>query len=116
MSLCFTTRPQPANMTTSEKILVSAYGLALRSAGDQFTLDDLAVCAWENYPDDFALTGYPQYPDAQRVQSKVYGATGLVYRGLLEFIETKVLRVTPAGRKRIKQLYEGLPMVGPARE
>jgi hypothetical protein len=46
-----------------------------------FTLEDVAVIAWQVYPQDFCLRGYPQHPDIRRVSCIFSGPKGLVRQG-----------------------------------
>lgn len=74
--------------------------LILRAAitlPERFTKADLVEAAWLAHPHEFGLRTY-NYPNSQSVYCKVDGATGLVGRGYLEWIEAGVLRVTAAGR------------------
>lgn len=72
---------------------------AVSFGGEAFTKADLAVRCWEMYPDHFGLAGYrAQYPDAQRVLSKVDGAGGAIDRGWLEQLEDRRCVVTAEGR------------------
>lgn len=65
-----------------------------RTLGETFALSDLVVACWREHPERFGLTGHrDQYPDNNRVEPLVYGASGLLARGLLEQIETRHFRV-----------------------
>lgn len=50
------------NFTRSQKILVSLYQLS-KGTNKQIRFEDIAVSAFKNFPADFQLKGYPQYPD-----------------------------------------------------
>jgi len=65
--------------------------------GPECTLEELVVASWKMWPDEFCLEGYPEYPHALVVHSKIYGANGLARRGWLS-ISLGTVRVTKAGR------------------
>ena len=73
--------------------------LALRYHGAQsFTKSDIVVTAWERSRQAFGLAGWEtQFPDANRVLCKLYGARGLVARGHVAAAEPGRFRVTPEG-------------------
>ncbi len=85
-------------LTTANKILVTAAQMA--ETQETFTAEDLIVHAWQHFPESFGLSGYrEQYPDSNRVLSKLMGSVGLCSRGWLEQVSTKTYRMTAAGRK-----------------
>jgi hypothetical protein len=97
-----------AELTTANKILVAASHLAEES--ETFTAEDLIVRAWKDYPESFGLSGYREnYPDSNRVLSKLMGSVGLCSRGWLEQVSTKLYRITPGGRKFAQALLDNTP-------
>jgi hypothetical protein len=54
----------------------------LTNGGEGFlTYEDIVVKAFEMFPDEFALRGYPQYPDSSDIHKPLYGT--LKSRGLV---------------------------------
>lgn len=69
----------PGQPSRSELILSAAADLA-----QPFGREQLVVHVWNRFPKAFGLKGYQDsYPDANLVLSYLYGARGLVSRGLL---------------------------------
>lgn len=88
-------------ITQREAILVTALELQA-----EFTMGDLVDGLWARYPDLFRLKGY-DLPNSGYVESKIYGSTGVVDRGLFEQLRgTKVFRLTKAGRAAAKRVGE----------
>jgi hypothetical protein len=77
-----------------------------------FTREDLVVAAWRKFPEAFGLTGYA-LPSAIKVDSKCFGARGLLAKLLLER-EGARWALTPAGRKRAMRLAGSAPPSTPA--
>lgn len=78
----------------------SHYVLILRAAltlPETFAKSDLVVAAWKACPYEFGMRTY-DLPNSQAVFCKIDGATGLVGRGYLDWVDAGVLRVTAAGR------------------
>ena len=70
------------------------------AGGAEFTAADLVVEAWMDDPYLFGLRGYEaKYPDANRVLCKIYGSGGMVQKGLLEDVSTRVYRITDEGAR-----------------
>jgi hypothetical protein len=62
---------------------------------------DLVVGAGGAAPHAFALAAYPQYPDANAVMAKVYGARGMIARGMLSHM-LGLFYVTERGRAALR--------------
>ena len=93
---------EPRSLTVRQKILVAATKLV-----GPFALADLVVRAWVLYPESFALKGYPEHPDSNRVQAKLSGADGLCGLGWLEHVDTNTYQVTRRGRLAARELAHG---------
>lgn len=57
------------------------------SLGRPFTPEDLVVRAFQLHPRAFALKGYPELPDSNRVLSCLYGGRGLVAKGRIRRLD-----------------------------
>jgi hypothetical protein len=76
-----------------DKIIVVMYKLSNGSTR-ALKYEDIVVKAFEMYPHDFALRGYPKYPDSSDIHKPLYGPlkrAGLVLTG------NKRFRLTPKG-------------------
>ena len=82
-------------MTLAEILIVVATEL-----GDDFTKEDLAIAAWERFPQSFGMSG-GTYPDTQKVYAMLSHTSGPVRKGLMR-LHPK-LAVTNAGRVRAAQ-------------
>jgi hypothetical protein len=87
----------------NHRALILQAAVDMDEKGKFFTVEDLVVGCWLKHPETFSMHDYP-YPNAPAVTSKVYGATGLVHQGHLEFVGTKELRVTAKGKREAKSL------------
>ena len=84
-------------LTVQERILLAANELSKES--DVFTAEQLVVAAWRRYRDQFGLQGFArEYPDSNRILTKIMGSGGLRGKGWLSKVGTKRYRVTEAGR------------------
>jgi len=83
-----------------DKIIVVMYKLSNGSTR-ALKYEDIVVKAFEIYPHDFALRGYPKYPDSSDIHKPLYGPlkrAGLVLTG------NKRFRLTPKGVEKGKSL------------
>ena len=83
-------------LTKADKLLLSAAKLEERGERP-FSAEQLAVEGWRQFPEDFALQGYPQYPDSNRVYSLIMGSKPLRNRGWLRKVGTKMYQLSEAG-------------------
>jgi len=89
-------------LSLKEKILIAAVEGVGADATKKFTMEDLAVWAWERDRTAWGIRGYEsKYPDLDKVR-KDMGARGaeqkgVVQLGWVERVEPRVYRVTPAG-------------------
>lgn len=85
-------------MTQTELILQAAASLP-----QPFTAADLVVAAWKLDPEKFGMEDHP-YPCSNRVLACLMGEKGLVGRGWLERVKSKVYQLTEAGRLELSYL------------
>lgn len=78
--------PKPRPATLNDLVLAVA-----QTFTDPFTLADLAVACWCEYPARFSLPGYPKYPSERRVACVIFGARGLIDAGALVRVGEKYL-------------------------
>jgi hypothetical protein len=96
-----------AELSKAEKLLVAA--CLLSSDGQTvFSAEDLIVRAFQTFPQDFSLKGYPEYPDSNVVLTQVMGKKApLIVRGWLEKTGVKQYRLMPKGLDDRNQLEHG---------
>src|SRR5438874_11944341 len=85
-----------------EKILLAMYDLASKGSGFQ-KYEDIVVKAFEMFPDEFALRGYPKYPDSSDIHKPLYGP---LKRKALIRSANKMFGLTTRGAEVAKRLVE----------
>jgi len=84
-------------LTIALKLLV-AVGKLSDSGKLTFSAEDIAVKAHELYCEEFALKGYPQFPNSNKVYTQLMGKSApLIVRGWLEKVGSKLYRLTSKG-------------------
>jgi hypothetical protein len=63
-----------------------------RTIPQPFTLNDISVAVWKAHPEAFGMNGYP-YPDNHKVHYILYGAKGLIAKGILQRVQQGLFRV-----------------------
>jgi hypothetical protein len=100
-------------LSLKEKILIAVVEGVGADATKKFTMEDLAVWAWERDRTAWGIRGYEsKYPDLDKVR-KDMGARGaeqkgVVQLGWVERVEPRVYRVTPAGLAEYATLQASL--------
>jgi len=64
-----------------------------RTIPQPFTLNDISVAVWRAHPEAFGMNGYP-FPDNHKVHYILYGARGLIAKGILQRVRQGLFRVT----------------------
>ena len=67
-------------LSLAEEVLLAAEDLDLNGQSP-LTAEDIVVAAWRKFPDSFSMEGHAQYPDSNRVYTKLMGKKGLSGRG-----------------------------------
>lgn len=101
-------------LSRGEKILLVLYELANKSR-KSIRYEDIVVRAFETYPDDFHLKGYPQYPESGDLVHKPlydYKKKGLVLAGQKMFALTEKGLVAV---EKLKGAISGLSVVNTER-
>lgn len=83
-----------------DKIIVAMSALS-GGTPKPLSYEDIVVKAFQMFPQDFALRGYPQYPDSSDIHKPLYGPlkrAGYVLTGNKQF------RLTPKGLERAQKL------------
>lgn len=95
-------------LSKADKLLIAAYHLEA-SGMSRFSAEDLAVAAWREFPDAFALTGYPEHPDSNRVYFEIMGNKTFRKKGWLEKVGQKKYRLSATGRGAALDLAAASP-------
>ena len=93
-------KPRPRGPTAARLVvLVAALGL-----GPAWSLEQVAVAAWQADPGRFGLRGYETvYPDFHLARCYFDGTRGLVAKGLVARSVDGLYLLTPAGREAARQ-------------
>lgn len=90
-----------------EQLLVAAGRLAAEGKAE-FSAEELVVSAFKVFPEAFHLRGYKNYPDSNRVLTKLMGKSApLVVRGWIAKTGTKKYRLTPTGLEEFRAIEGG---------
>ncbi len=94
-------------LSLDEKVLLAAHDLE-KNLKTPFSAEDLVIAAWKKFPDAFGLEGYgDQYPDSNRVFTKIMGDKGLRGRGWLFKVGEKLYQLSEAGKLYAQSIIEG---------
>jgi len=85
-----------------EKILVAMFRLS-KGVTAPLNYEDIVVEAFNLFPDEFALRGYPQFPDSSDIHKPLYSS--LKRRGLVS-VANKRFSLTPRGLEFARGLTE----------
>jgi hypothetical protein len=91
---------RPAGRERPEKILVAMHELS-KGTTRPLKYEDIVVAAFQAFPDEFALRGYPQYPDSSDIHKPLYGV--LKRQGLIRSAN-KTFALTPRGVEEASRL------------
>lgn len=93
-------------LSLDEKVLLAAYDLEINQKVP-FSAEDLVIAAWRKFPDAFGLEGYgDEYPDSNRVFTKIMGDKGLKGRGWLLKVGEKLYQLSEAGKLYARSIME----------
>src|SRR2546426_10151529 len=85
-----------------QKILVAMLKLS-GSTTKSLKYEDIVVKAFELFPDEFALRGYPKFPDSSDIHKPLYG---VLKRGGMVRAANKTFRLTQRGVETARRLVE----------
>jgi len=92
-------------LSLGEKVLAAAAAFSEGDVERQFTAEDLVVAAWRQDKQAFGLRGHEEnYPDSNKVYTKLDGQAGLVTKGWLQKSGDRTLRLTIGGLARAAEL------------
>lgn len=93
----------------TDKVLIAALDLSTGDLNVSFTAEELLLAAWETDKSAFGLRGYEtEYPDSNKLYTKIDGKSGLVSKGFLRKVGERTLCISVYGLSRARrlQLYE----------
>lgn len=92
-------RKKDGPISNREKLLIVIYKMSLEL---QCTLkyEDISVRAFKEYPNDFQLRGYSEYPDTEHTSKRLYD---LRREGFIQ-VHSKFIKLTEKGRTFAKRL------------
>jgi hypothetical protein len=93
----------PKNLSRPDKVLIVLYEL---SKGTTKTLhyEDIVVALFKKYPKDFAMRGYPKYPDSEGVNHEFYRGS-MKKSGLINY-SNKIFSLTEKGLNYVEKIFE----------
>lgn len=86
------------------RMLVESLALMLASPAGDFTWQDLCAACFRADPVEFGLVGYPQWPDASKVKTRLAAGKHLMNYKLIEHSRYGFHRLTAAGIARAEKL------------
>ena len=114
-------------LTLNEKILIAAFDLQSKELKNTFSAEQLLIAVWKQDKGAFGLRNFEQdYPDSNKLYTKIDGQDGLVRKGLLKKVADRTYSLTAAGLslalslkpsdagtqlKVDRELYEGIKKV-----
>ncbi len=102
------------SLNLPEKLLLAVYYLEQKGKST-FSVEDLVVSAWQNFPDAFGLDGYRDYdgkllyPDSEKVHKKIISSTSIRKHGYLRKVGKRMYQLTEIGRERACLLLRSAP-------
>ena len=85
-------------LTLNEKVLLAAFALQGDDLKKRFTAEDLLVQVWKEDKGAFGLRNYEKnYPDSNKLYTKLDGKDGLVRKELLKKVADRTYTLTAAG-------------------
>jgi hypothetical protein len=88
----------PHRLTLNEKVILAAFILQKGDFNKSFTAEDLLIKVWEQDKGAFGLRNHENdYPDSNKLYTKLDGKDGLVRKGLLRKIADRTYILTPVG-------------------
>ncbi len=98
-----------SEISLSDKVLLAALECSGGEVKKSFTAEALLVAAWKADKHAFGLRGLEEeYPDSNKLYTKLDGKDGLVAKGLLRAEGERTLQITEAGLGRALTLSRNL--------
>jgi hypothetical protein len=91
------------NLSRTDKILVVLYELS-RGTTKNLHYEDIVVALFKKYPKDFAMRGYPRYPDSEGVNHEFYRGD-MKKSGKINY-SNKIFSLTDKGLNYVEKLFD----------
>jgi hypothetical protein len=95
----------PQGLSRPDKILVVLYGLS-KGTTKNLHYEDIVVALFKKYPKDFAMRGYPKYPDSEGVNHEFYRG-GMKKSGLINY-SNKIFSLTDKGLNHVENILKSI--------
>lgn len=89
-------------LNRSDKILLVLYDLS-GGTTKKLHFEDLVVALLKKYPGDFALKGYPEYPDSEGVSKEFYRGKTMKNSGLINY-SNRIFSLTDRGLSYVENI------------
>ena len=93
----------PQNLSRADKILIVLYELS-KGTTKSLHYEDIVVTLFKKYPRDFAMRGYPKYPDSEGVNREFYRG-GMKKSGLINY-SNRVFSLTDKGLNYVEKIFD----------
>ena len=92
-------------LSHSEMVLLAIYRASNR-ASTRVPFEEIVIRAWRDFPDQFSLNNYPQYPDSYPVSKRL--TSDLITGRLVTSISKEVYKLTEKGLESAKEIEDRL--------
>src|SRR6516164_3235924 len=115
-----TNTSKPARASLRQQVLLAALDCSGGDLTSTFTAEDLLLAAWKRDPMAWGLRGHEkQYPDSEKIYVELDRASvggrnvrgGLAGLGLLEKVQRRTYRLTPAGLAAASKVVGATPSI-----
>ncbi len=93
----------PQNLSRTDKIMVVLYKLS-KGTAKNLHYEDIVVALFKRYPKDFAMRGYPKYPDSEGVNHEFYRGS-MKKSGLINY-SNKIFSLTNKGLNHVENILQ----------
>lgn len=92
-------------LSQAELVLLAIYRTS-NGASIRVPFEEIVIRAWKDFPDQFSLNNYPQYPDSYPVNKRLY--SDLITGRLVTSISKEVYKLTEKGLELARELEDKL--------
>lgn len=96
-------------LTQAEMVLIAFYR-ASKGTTNKVPYEELVLQAWRDFPEQFSLRNYPDYPDGSDIHKKLYNGP-LKTDSLVLSLGDKCFRLTSKGLEEAKRVVDSLKNV-----
>ena len=92
-------------LSQAEIVLLAIYRVS-NGTTNRVPFEEVVIRAWKDFPSQFSLNNYPQYPDSYPINKRLY--SDLITNRLVTSISKEVYRLTQKGLESAKEVEERL--------